>query len=129
MPEDLWPDDVATISLLEETPLSILREQARKLGEKTRNLVEADVETVAEGENLVHQFWVAAPALKYSRSIFHVRHADADPFPVRVVAYGMLEPPEQKLNDKSAFMQALRQVFASEKTQKLIKSLIAQSSV
>ena len=38
---DLWPDDIAVTSL--QVPVTILRQQATLLGEKTKNLVEGEV--------------------------------------------------------------------------------------
>jgi len=41
---DLWPKDIGNTNL--RAPVSILREQASLLGEKTQNLVKADVYTL-----------------------------------------------------------------------------------
>ena len=39
---DLWPEDIAVYTKL-RSPATILREQASLLGDRTQNLVEADV--------------------------------------------------------------------------------------
>src|SRR5881296_859505 len=69
---DLWgeiqPPDV-------RTPVSILREQAALLGQKTKNLVEASVETTSSGGTFYHTFKLVAPALdNYTYQLFRIRH-------------------------------------------------------
>jgi hypothetical protein len=43
------------------TPITILKEQAALLGEKTRQLVKGEVVTQTTGDVFVHYFYIAAP--------------------------------------------------------------------
>ena len=56
---DLWPANIADSNLV--TPITILKEQAALLGEKTRQLVKGEVVTQATGNLFVHYFYIAAP--------------------------------------------------------------------
>ncbi len=59
--QSLWPDDIGQSDLV--TPVSIMREQAVLLGQKTGNLVTAEVRTAAQGPQIVHNFYLESPAL------------------------------------------------------------------
>jgi hypothetical protein len=87
---DLWGDlEVAPI----RTPVAILKEQAAVLGQKTRNVVEARVETsLTYNSHFVHSFSLVVPALdNYEYQLFKVQHA-IDLYPV--------ETPNQSLNNE-----------------------------
>ena len=83
---DLWPAiEQPTI----KAPVVILREQAQLLGEKTRNIVEAEV-TRIEGEDWIpwyhfaYAFWIVAPTLgNYRYRLFAIAHG-IDIYPVLV---------------------------------------------
>ena len=61
--DDLWPANIADSNLI--TPITILKEQAALLGEKTRQLVKGEVVTQATGNLFVHYFYIDAPTLSY----------------------------------------------------------------
>ena len=50
---DLWPENIADSNLV--TPVSILKQQAALLGEKTRQLVKGEVVTQTTGNLFVHR--------------------------------------------------------------------------
>jgi hypothetical protein len=61
--------------LIQRTPLSILREQAALLGEKTGNLVEAQVSRDTYGPEFVLALNLVVPGLdNYTYQILKVRH-------------------------------------------------------
>ena len=130
---DLWP---ATFTAVAEpnVPIDILREQADLLEQKTNGVVLAEVRTsvdaplnhaiVAPNLPLLHTFYLVAPALgNYRYQLFRVEQP-LDYYPV-LIKGGPSEDVEAKSTEQ--FVEALRQVFAEHKTQKVIQSLIAQS--
>src|SRR5580704_15217123 len=72
MADDLWPTNIADANLL--TPVTILKEQAALLGEKTRQLVTGEVATPATGNLFVHHFYIVAPTLNYKYELFSISH-------------------------------------------------------
>jgi len=84
--EDFWPEDIADSS--GEAPVALLRYQARMLGERTRNLIEAQVKLVSKSRphdrfdarlafidfprDFLYAFYIVAPTLdNYSYLLFH----------------------------------------------------------
>ncbi len=126
---DLWPDDIAVTNDL-KSPVTILRQQAALLGEKTQNLVEAEVSSQvtpgspSEGSYFTHQFSLVAPALdNYKFRLFYIRHL-IDFYPIRIWKEGA---KEIQVGSEQEFIETLREIFSSEETKRVIRALIAQS--
>jgi hypothetical protein len=133
---NLWPADLAPT--LERTPLTILKEQAVRLGAMTKNLLEGHVDTTrvpdaTSPEQLAfrHSFKVVAPTLDgYAWELLVVKHR-LEPYPLVAHFYGRpsrwkSEPESRELNSEAEFIDYLRQVFASEETRGIIGTLLAQ---
>ncbi len=133
---DLWPPSFDTVAA-ENTPVAILREQAMLLEQKTNGLVLAEVRTGSDynsgylavsGEKanlpLSHSFYLIAPALEnYRYRLFRVDQAiELYPLLIKDGPIG-----EEEVYSEERFLEVLRKMFAAEKTQKVIQSLIAQS--
>lgn len=118
--DDLWPDLTGEPTV--KSPLLILREQAVKLGAKTSNIIEAEVTanpSSRDGE-LDIQFTLKAPALNgYEYALFSIRQS-IDLYPVSLSG-------GNKAKDEPEFKQYLENLFKSERTVNIIRSLIAQS--
>lgn len=71
--EDYWPDlDPAAVV----TPASILKTQAAALSRKSRGLLQAEVETFANGDDVFHRLDIVVPALEnYRYSLLRIHHA------------------------------------------------------
>lgn len=132
---DLWPEDIGHPTL--RSPVSILREQALLLGDKTQNMVRAKVspQERQEQNNFKYTFFVVAPELgDYHHALFKIRH-DVELYPVVIdvdeeIRYE-LAPEEDKTiiaNSESEFLEMLRRIFRAKKTRKVIHALLAQSS-
>ncbi len=120
---DLWPDDIKVDEMV--TPLSILKEQASLLGQKTQNLVEAEVQTKPLGADFSHSFFLVAPPLdNYRYKLFEIHHP-IDMYPVKIVDENGGIRYEPRSQDE--FIAKLREVLTSEKTKSVIRALIAQS--
>ncbi len=131
--EDLWPSDLGIASVV--TPAAILRSQAAFLGEKTRGILEAVVETSSVGNEIFHRFVIKVPALgNYRYALFSVHHP-VELYPVlvsedatRSSGSGIIPIEGMRLPDEEALRTWLRGVFASEATKRIIASLYAQAS-
>lgn len=125
--QDLWPEDIGTPIDI-PTPVSILKEQAALLGEKTHNIVEAEIKTslVDFARLLQHSFYLVAPALdQYRYLLFRATHHGTQFYPVEIASESTKEPIT--VNSEDELKEALKNLFASEQTKSKIQSLIAQS--
>jgi len=119
---DLWPKAKFETDLV--TPVSILRRQAALLGEKTRQLVTADVSTDAERGAVTHYFRLVVPALdNYKYELFHMNHRVDELYPVTTY----FENRIWKITDQSAFIEWLKSALSSESTLRKVDSLMAQA--
>jgi hypothetical protein len=121
MPDDLWPQDIAESNMV--TPVSILKEQAALLGDKTSQLVKGEVVTQAVGNFFHHQFFVVAPTLSYRYELFLVTHGVSF-YPITLKR--PFETTAPMLPNEDAFKQALKDIFASPQTLNVVHSILAQ---
>jgi hypothetical protein len=145
---NLWPEDFGTITVT--PPITILREQAEYLGKQTKGMVDGRVLTAKAhgseahwaptggeadlilkatlspngGDSLWHRFYVEVPALDdYRFLLFTVIHP-LDLYPLRL--YDNTADITYECNDQAEFEQRLRDILASDKTKKVISSILAQ---
>ena len=134
---DLWPDDVAAPSIL--TPLAILKFQAGQLRQRTKGLLEADIQTqekVNGGLHLQHSFDLIAPALnRYRYRLFTVEHDGEMVYPVTVYAEGVGFPADEIIFEQHAsaatqdqFLGFIAQILKADQVRSVIQSLIARSN-
>ena len=116
---DLWPENIADSNLI--TPITILKEQAALLGEKTRQLVKGEVVTQTTGNLFVHYFYIAAPTLNYRFELFTLSHGvNFYPLVMRYLNDTISLPSE------SAFKDKLKEIFAAPHTLNVVHSILAQ---
>jgi len=134
-PRNLWPEDIAVTGQV--PPVAILKEQGALLGQRTQNLVvgrvsAADPDGPDSEQDFCYEFELLAPALGYRYQLFKVQHG-ADFYPLGIE---WDSPDNVKLfavagvdgiEDEEQFLKALEIIFSSERTRKIISSLIAQS--
>lgn len=121
--EDLWPDNLATPPQ-DKPPLLILREQASLLGQKTGNLVDAEVTTSPEPDGgLALRFTLVAPALSGYRYVLFTAVQSAMLYPVALRFDGLT----YHAHDEAGLKQYLRNFFASEPARRVISGLVVQS--
>ncbi len=120
---NLWPEDFGTPE--QTPPVVILRQQADMLGQRTQNLLTGEVESIQSGQwsdVLYHNFYVKAPVLGgYRYKLFFVSQKVASFYPVT------LSDDPSEIADENYLEISLRNIFSSEKTKKIIQSLLAQS--
>ena len=119
---DFWPEDIGQPDL--RTPVGLLREQATALGEKTRNLVTAEVRSESDVD-FIHALYLVAPALHYSYQLLLIRHHPVLFYPMKVKSANDAAWAEVPSEDQ--FVDWLKRALASESTRKVIRALIAQS--
>lgn len=133
---DLWPDIEQPKTV---PPVAILREQAAALGKKTGHLLEGRVSTRtdADGE-FIHTFSVVAPTLdNYAYRLFSIYHG-AEAYPVTVPyperidlgTYRSGLPSvggSLKIGSEKELLDFLRAVLNSDKTKRVLGSLLAQA--
>jgi hypothetical protein len=120
---DLWPDNLSIAGL--RAPVTILREQAGFLSHKTKHLVEGLVKSkTSDNHRFSHDFYLVAPALdRYRFLLLSIEH-DTDFYPLKMSSESN---PETTVNSEEELMTKLAQLFSSEKTQRVIHALLAQS--
>ena len=98
---DLWPENLGEQQL--DSPVSIMREQAKLLGDKTSNLIKAEVRAGSmDNGHFVYHFYIVAPTLNnYHFLLFSVEH-DIELYPLEIYVdevlgkeLGAKEPPFQ----------------------------------
>lgn len=123
---NLWPEDIAVTDAV--APVVILKEQAALLGQQTQNLVEARVypgQSRYSEYPFVYYFELVAPALEnYRYRLFEISHG-VEFYPVRIGFEGFDGYSDAK--SENEFMEELANIFSSERTKRIISSLIAQS--
>lgn len=130
-PRNLWPEDIAVTDAV--APVSILKEQASLLGERTKNLIEGsvspsfrDLGLILRKDRFSYDFDVVAPALNgYRYRLFNISHG-VEFYPLTIDSAALNSPPFN-VNNEEEFLKAIEAIFSSEKTKGIISSLIAQS--
>ena len=128
---DLWPEDISHETDL-VMPVTILREQAAALTQRTKGIIEAEVKSQkpqANSDQIVHRFMLIAPSLDgYSHELFCVVHRmNGYPLSVYFGETKFGEREEGAAPDQESFMDFLRMIFSSASTKAVIQALIAQS--
>jgi hypothetical protein len=144
---DLWPNDIAFTGV--KAPVSILKEQASLLGEKTKNLLKAEVrlsepdlldtQSVMEKMFGLRQFYYAfyfvAPTLNnYRYKLFTISHG-IQLYPVQInidddIKFEVLGKNTDGIitaSSEEEFIEILKKVFNASKTKKIMQSILAQT--
>jgi hypothetical protein len=127
MPVNLWPTEFGTIE--QQTPVSILREQARGLGERTANIVVGQVDYVVPTipGQFRHVLSIYSSALSYRMPLVYVEHG-IDLYPASIQVEGdPADSPPLQANNPDELAAHLKEIFARGKTKKMIASMKAQS--
>ena len=125
---DLWPEDLQVLD--DESPAMVLRRQAKRLGERTKGRVEADVFTQpVAGGKIAHSFSLKGTALGgYTHTLLKAIHQKNRPYPVEIeftlTANGK-EVQVYKCGSQEELEQDLRTIFADTQTRKMLDLLLA----
>jgi nicotinamide mononucleotide adenylyltransferase len=120
MTDSLWPDDI--IGQIRKTPISLMKEQAAALGEKTHQLITGTITSNSNADQFYHTLLLSVPALNnYRYELFHIQH-DITLYPVMATWKNSVA----RLMDEAQFMDYMRKVFADTTTRNIITSLYSQ---
>lgn len=138
---DLWPKEIGTVKI--KSPVAILREQASLLGQKTKNIVTAEVsEGDGERGTFSYFFHIVAPALgNYRYKLLSISH-EISLYPLEVnvedAIFDEIDNTLKNYRDESEFqylvadseekfIKILRAVLGSKKSFQVITALLSQS--
>jgi len=120
---DLWPNEFGVTD--ENAPVAILREQASLLPEKTGWKLQGKVSTRVEGKSFEHYFYIVVPALDdYHYRLFKIKH-EIEPYPLWIDSE-VFPQTDYEVGTADEFIRALKTIFTSEQTKKLIGTLLRQ---
>jgi hypothetical protein len=124
--ENLWPTQFVEVAV--PTPIAILRQQGTALGEMTKNIVlgRAHTEGGSEPGGFRQVFELYCPPLGYAVPLLFVEHG-IDLYPVTIRVVQEADVPPLTAGNPESFRQRLKEVFARDKTQRMIASLLAQA--
>ena len=117
-------------------PVTILKEQATFLGQRTKNIVIVKVFRLETGTSTFkYAFNVVGPAIgNYTYRLFTMSHG-AEFYPLTLALHsGLLEAPSTHCPTVTAgghdtFLASLRRVFADSQTIRVIRAILALSGV
>jgi hypothetical protein len=144
---DMWPGSIGQNIAL-KPPSAILKEQAALLGNKTKNIVTAEVKNKSDSGvgSFSYNFNLVAPAYGYRYKLFQVWYG-LDYYPIHFTVEGEIEKvlskhlskpptPDQAADganrhpiakSEDEFLEMLGKIFSAEKTIRIINALIAES--
>ena len=137
--KDLWGD-----LSVEPSPVDILHEQAKALGQRTKNVLEGHLLTdiSEEKQEIQVRFAVRAPTLEYQTTLFELRYSMLSPYPCRILEsltdvgakpstkWAMPKKPKTRsATDEQELRTAVKDVLRSENVQKIMKGLLSAIGV
>jgi hypothetical protein len=124
--QNLWPDEFGVTET--KSPAAILREQATFLGQMTKNLVIGQVGSESLNGRFYHNLYLVAPALgNYRYALVAVSH-DIELYPALVAFEFASGDREREANSEEDLQSVLKAVFATDKTKRVVNSLLTQSN-
>jgi hypothetical protein len=125
--KDLWGD---IPEVRELTPRDMMREQAAYLEQKTKGLVTAEIviesEPVKKGTpNQTQTFYLVAPTMNYWYELFSIYQKDV--VKVYPVIFNFDDNIHVEAHDETEFTDYLQKTLGSERTKRIVGSLLAQA--
>ena len=122
---DLWPADL--VKVLPISPMSIMKEQAIRLGGKTGELVQADVRPEILGNYVELEFELVMPLFEnYRYSIIKVSHPVECYFSIHMFILG--ETVGGPIANEAEFVGHLREALGSERVKNVIRTFVDMQS-
>lgn len=125
--DSLWPE--FALDEVIRSPKMILNEQAEFLAKGTKNLLTGNIKSyIDDVGDLVHDFSIVVPNLNgYKYNLFTIYHDTVLIYPCFVRDNGHDENGWSEVDDENELLNELKQIFNSDKTKKVIRSLVSQS--
>lgn len=135
-PETFWSESINPAG--HSVVKTMLRQQALGLGQVTKNIVTADIDSTVVAENangfinppnIIHSFDIIAPLLSYQRfTLFYISQTIGLEFPMAFHSKLLKHVPLPTCNNLGEFNAALKEILSSKESVDLINSIIEQSS-
>lgn len=123
--ENYWPTDFGVDT--EITPLTVLKEQAALLGERTKNLVEGVVQTRPEDKaEFRHSLYLSVPTLANYRYFLLSVAEEPRGYPVRI--FDGTSDTSFEAHDLDEFRERLKEILSSDRVRKLVGNLLRYAS-
>ncbi len=125
---NLWPELTGVPK--QKPPVTILKEQAVFLGQRTKNILVGEVRPADKDttDNLAFTFSIVAPALSnYRLPLFQIGYKLSEMYPVSIHQIYTEVFDFLPAHDEKEFREALSQIFSDHKTLKAIQALLVQS--
>jgi hypothetical protein len=117
---DLWPSDL--VKPIPSSPISVMKEQALRLGGKTGELVQGDVRPEMDGRWVNLIFELVMPLLEnYRYKIFKVAYPADRVYPLHVY---VMNDPKIEIDDPDSFIQQIKTILNSERIKNVINSFV-----
>ena len=121
---DLWPDEFGPFSS-PPPPILTLKEQASIISNKTGGRIVAAIYSESHDKDFAYRFMLVAPFLgDYEYELFVVSHP-IELYPLEIDADVMAK--QFKCKTPEQFQAALRTIFSSPQTSKVIRGILAQT--
>ncbi len=123
--ESYWPTDFGVET--EITPLTILKEQAVLLGERTKNVVKARVQTkLDEKMEVRHSLYLIVPTLGNYRYFLLSVHHKPEIYPIRI--FDGTTDRELTAFSLDQFKEKLREILSSDRVRRIIGNLLTYAT-
>jgi hypothetical protein len=123
--QNLW-GELQLVALAQ--PVTILRQQATKLGELTKNILTGEVRQLVSGASsfLLYALEVVAPAVGgYRHRVLAIQYALLTPYPLLITGAGNRRPVQCETEEE--FIQNLASILQSDDIQQPIRTLLTLS--
>ena len=138
--KNLWPTEITNDAEV-EGPAVVLKEQANLLGQTTKNLVEAQVESDSNDitGNFIERFVIYSAVINYRYELFFVEYPfEFYPLTIWWSGYGDTEerdedgdylriPGHRTVDSREWLEQELEQIFSDPKTVRVIQAIKSRS--
>jgi hypothetical protein len=122
--EDFWPSDLGVVNDI--TPVMVLKEQAARLGERTKNLVEAKVFTTPKNQGFHHALYLLVPTMgSYRYELLSVYDLPSI-YPIKI--FDMTSDQQSEAMTLEEFKKVLREILSSDRVRRVINNLLTYAT-
>ena len=117
---DLWPADL--VRPIPSSPITVMKEQALRLGHKTGNLVLGDVRPEMDNRQVNLIFELVMPLLEnYRYGLFKVSYPAQQVYPLDIYVMG---PNRTRVEKSDDFVNVIRDILNSDQVKTVINSFV-----
>jgi hypothetical protein len=107
-------------------PVTVLRQQAGRLGQRTKNFVEARVSTQVKSQGFQHSLHLLVPTLSnYRFELLSVHHMPSI-YPIKI--FDMTNDQQSEANTLEEFKSKLKGILSSDRVKRIINNLMSYAT-